>query len=236
MAYCRLSILTSVYRNNLHLRIKTKRYYSVNVSHLNLTLGKLFSIVFYPYFLIKSFRWSVFLWVNPGAKLDCSVVVTAAFIFFLLWLANAITNAYYIALKLTLGYVLGKLHDRVIIAYILLTVSFTIIPLCLRSVGSSKVGVRLIRLLGTWALSFLRGLDNLFYIESSPKQHRADLSEDVECEFICRVVSHLLSIVTVVHLYYQFLDYISLGDTRIMRSILCGFNTILYDILTLNML
>ena len=61
MAYCRLSILTSVYRNNLHLRIKTKRYYSVNVSHLNLTLGKLFSIVFYPYFLIKSFRWSVFL-------------------------------------------------------------------------------------------------------------------------------------------------------------------------------
>ena len=236
MAYCRLSILTSVYRNNLHLRIKTKRYYSVNVSHLNLTLGKLFSIVFYPYFLIKSFRWSVFLWVNPGAKLDCSVVVTAAFIFFLLWLANAITNTYYIALKLTLGYILGKLHDRVIIAYILLTVSFTIIPLCLRSVGSSKVGVRLIRLLGTWALSFLRGLDNLFYIESSPKQHRADLSEDVECEFICRVVSHLLSIVTVVHLYYQFLDYISLGDTRIMRSILCGFNTILYDILTLNML
>lgn len=79
-------------------------------------------------------------------------------------------------------------------------------------------------------------MDNLFYIKNSPKQHRADLSENVECEFIHRVVSHLLSIATVVYLYYQFLDYIGLGDTWVMGSILYGLNTILYDILTLNVL
>ena len=236
ITYCRLSILTSIYRNNPRLKAKAKRYYSINISRLNLTLGKLFSIVFYPYFLIKSFKWSVFLWVNPGAKLDCSVVVTAAFIFLLLWLANAITNAYYTILKLTLRYGLDKLHDNLTVFYILLFISFIISPLCKHSIVSGNLAIQLIRLLGVWALYFLRGLDNLFYIRNSPKQHRADLSESVECEFIHRVVSHLLSIVTVVYLYYQFLDYVGLGDTWVMSSILCGLNTILYDILTLNVL
>lgn len=45
ITYCRLSILTSIYRNNPRLKVKAKRYYSMNISRLNLTLGKLFSIV-----------------------------------------------------------------------------------------------------------------------------------------------------------------------------------------------